>query len=179
MNGLDSLSLQLWRCTGSSGYWGLISFVSDCYFQPPSNPSLSCSLSTMTFPFLSLIVWSTIICPLLDKWPEYYEGANLCGIYNAVGGGNDLHCHQSKSSLFLSTYKAFIIHIVDQIRKKKMKILSCSATIKSSIMSETIYMTVQTVEPSSIISRPTGSGHFLPHWQNCIVLIIKWKTHFL
>lgn len=131
MNGLDSLSLQLWRCTGSSGYWGLISFVSDCYFQPPSNPSLSCSLSTMTFPFLSLIVWSTIICPLLDKWPEYYEGANLCGIYNAVGGGNDLHCHQSKSSLFLSTYKAFIIHIVDQIREKKWKY--CPAVLQSKV----------------------------------------------
>lgn len=66
------LSLQLWWCTGSSGYWGLISFVSDCYSQPPSNPSLFCSPSTVAFSFLSLIVSSTIICQLSDKWAKYY-----------------------------------------------------------------------------------------------------------
>lgn len=44
---------------------------------PIKSISLSCSLSTMTFPFLSLIVWSTIICPPLDKWSEYYDRGTL------------------------------------------------------------------------------------------------------
>lgn len=46
-------------------------------FPARSNPSLSCSVSAMTSPFLSLIVWSTIICPPADKRLEYYDGANL------------------------------------------------------------------------------------------------------
>lgn len=76
------LSMQLWWCTGSSGYWGLISFVSDCYSQPPSNPSLFRAPSTPAFSFLSLIVSSTIICQLPDKWSKYYS--RICLWYTVV-----------------------------------------------------------------------------------------------
>lgn len=69
-------------------------------FPARSNPSLSSAVSAMTFPFLSLIVWSTIICPPADKWLEYYAGATLWSACNAVGGGEELCRHHSDSSLF-------------------------------------------------------------------------------
>lgn len=45
--------------------------------SPIKSISRLCSLSAMTFPFLSLIVWRTIICPLPDEWAEYNDGATL------------------------------------------------------------------------------------------------------
>lgn len=69
-------------------------------FPARSNPSLSSSVSAMTFPFLSLIVWSTIICPPADKWLEYYDGANLWSARNVVGGGADLRRHHWNSNSF-------------------------------------------------------------------------------
>lgn len=144
---------------------------------PIKSISLSCSLSTMTFPFLSLIVWSTIICPLLDKWSEYYDRATLwyTVVYYVVVGGNDLHTGSQILACFLSTCR---VSLLAQWTKAERTVGLLSRRVMQSKVqrvNETVYLAeLKNAAELNYVLALAESGHFLTHWLNCIVLVLTW-----
>ncbi len=98
-------------------------------------------------------------------------------LHNVVGCGNDLHTHQWNFSANSKQTYTGIHYLHSQKAKRTVGLLSCRV-MQSKVQNwnETAYLAVLLIQQGLIMSWLAGFGHFLAHWPNYIVLVIKWGT---